>query len=85
MGALVVDGNGEITPRSAQLWASLLAQLVILTVIPPGPTAANQTALNGMPSQPDLPRTNWTGLSARLAVITAAGKWCDDAISLLHG
>jgi hypothetical protein len=27
-----------------------------LTVIPPGPTAANQTALNGMPSQPELPR-----------------------------
>jgi hypothetical protein len=29
---------------------------VILKVIPPGPTAANQTALNGMPSQPELPR-----------------------------
>jgi hypothetical protein len=24
--------------------------VVILAVIPPGPTAANQTALNGMPS-----------------------------------
>src|SRR5215207_10958391 len=36
--------------------ASSLAQLVIPAVIPPGPTAANQTALNGMPSQPELPR-----------------------------
>jgi hypothetical protein len=29
---------------------------VILVVIPPDPTAANQTALNGMPTQPELPR-----------------------------
>jgi hypothetical protein len=49
---------------------SPVAQVVILAVIPPGPTAANQTTLNGMPSQPDLPRTNWTGLSGRLAVIS---------------
>jgi hypothetical protein len=35
---------------------SLLALVVILLVIPPGRTAANQTALNGMPSQPDLAR-----------------------------
>jgi hypothetical protein len=49
---------------------SLLAQLVILTVIPPGPTAANQTALNGMPCQPELPRHYWSGLSGRLAVIS---------------
>jgi hypothetical protein len=42
--------------------------VVILAVIPPGPTAANQTALNGMPSQPELPRPYWTGLSGRLAV-----------------
>jgi hypothetical protein len=46
----------------------LLALLVILAVIPPDPTAANQTALNGMPSQPELPRPYWTGLSGRLAV-----------------
>ena len=32
---------------------------VILTVIPPGPTAANQTTLNGIPTQPELPRTYW--------------------------
>jgi hypothetical protein len=49
---------------------SLLAQLVILAVIPQDPTAANQTALNGMPSQPELPRPYWTGLSGRLAVIS---------------
>jgi hypothetical protein len=30
--------------------------VVILEVIPPGPTAPNQTALNGIPAQPDLPR-----------------------------
>ena len=41
-----------------------------LTVIPPGPTAPNQTALNGMPSQPELPRPYWTGLSGRWAVIS---------------
>jgi hypothetical protein len=46
----------------------LLAQLVILAVIPPGPTAANQTVLNGMPSQPELPRPYWSGLSGILAV-----------------
>jgi hypothetical protein len=40
-----------------------------LTVIPPGLTTANQTTLNGMPSQPELPRLSWTGLSGRLAVI----------------
>src|SRR5215213_382615 len=32
---------------------------VILAVIPPGPTAANQTTRNGMPSQPDLARPCW--------------------------
>jgi len=47
-----------------------LAQLVIPAVIPPGPTAANQTALNGVPSQPELPRHYWSGLSGRLAVIS---------------
>ena len=29
-----------------------VARVVILAVIPPNPTAANQTALNGMPYQP---------------------------------
>jgi len=50
--------------------ASSLALVVILAVIPPGPTAANQTALNGMPTQPELPRPDWSGLSGRLAVIS---------------
>jgi hypothetical protein len=49
---------------------SSLAQAVILAVIPPGLSAPNQTALNGMPSQPELPRPYWTGLSGRLAVIS---------------
>jgi hypothetical protein len=40
-----------------------------LTVIPPGPTAANQTALSGVPSQPELPKPYWSGLSG-LAVIS---------------
>jgi NAD(P)-dependent dehydrogenase (short-subunit alcohol dehydrogenase family) len=48
--------------------ASSLAQVIIPAVIPPGPTAANQTALNGMSSQPELPGPYWTGLSGRLAV-----------------
>ncbi len=39
-------------------------------VIPQDPTAANQTALNGMPSQPELPRPYWSGLSGRWAVIS---------------
>jgi hypothetical protein len=43
---------------------------VIPAVIPPDPTAANQTALYGMPPQPELPRPYWTGLSGRLAVIS---------------
>jgi hypothetical protein len=41
-----------------------------LTVIPPGRTAANQTTLKGMPTQPELPRPYWTGLSGILAVIS---------------
>jgi hypothetical protein len=44
--------------------------VVILAVIPPGPTAANQTTRNGMPSQPELSRPYWGGLSGRLAVIS---------------
>ena len=55
---------------AAHTYASSLALAVILTVIPPGLTAANQTALNGMPSQPDLPRAYWSGLSGRLTVIS---------------
>jgi hypothetical protein len=43
---------------------------VIPADIPPGPTAPNQTTRNGMPSQPDLARPYWTGLSGRLAVIS---------------
>jgi hypothetical protein len=39
-------------------------------VIPPGPTAAIQTALTGIPTQPELPRPYWTGLSGRSAVIS---------------
>jgi hypothetical protein len=44
--------------------------VVILVVIPPGPTAANQTALTGIPTEPELPRPYWSGLSGRLAVIS---------------
>jgi hypothetical protein len=47
-----------------------LAQLVILAVIPPDPTAADQTTLHGMPCQPELPGPYWSGLSGRLAVIS---------------
>jgi hypothetical protein len=55
---------------AAHTYASSLALVVILTVIPPRLIAANQTALNGMPSQPDLPRAYWSGLSGSLAVIS---------------
>jgi hypothetical protein len=50
--------------------ASLLAQVVILTVIPPGRSATNWTALGGISAQPELPRTYWNGLTGRLAVIS---------------
>jgi hypothetical protein len=43
---------------------------VILTVIPPGPIAANQTALNGMPSQLEPPRPYWNVENRRWAVIS---------------
>jgi hypothetical protein len=49
---------------------SSLAQVGSLTVIPQGPTAAHQTALNGMPSQLELPKPYWSGLSGRWAVIS---------------
>jgi hypothetical protein len=41
-----------------------------LTVIPPGPTATNQTALNGIPAEPELARPYWNGLSGIWAVIS---------------
>jgi hypothetical protein len=44
--------------------------VVILGVIPLGTTAANQTALNGMPSPPELPRPDWTVESRKLAVVS---------------
>jgi hypothetical protein len=55
---------------AAHTYASSLALVISLTVIPPGPAAADQTALNGMPSQPELPRAYWSGLSGRLAVMS---------------
>jgi beta-phosphoglucomutase-like phosphatase (HAD superfamily) len=50
--------------------ASSLAQVVILTVIPPVLTGPNQTALTRIPAQPDLPRPDWTAENRRLAVIS---------------
>ena len=58
----------------------LLAQLVILAVIQPGPTAPNQTALNAMPSQPELPRPYWTKLYSRFVGKLPAS---DDSIAAL--
>jgi hypothetical protein len=43
---------------------------VVLSVIPPGPTAPNQTALTRTTAQPDLPRPSWTVENRRLAVIS---------------
>jgi hypothetical protein len=62
--AVSLEGRHHAAPPSS------LAQVVILAVIPPGRTAANQTALNGMPSQPELARPYWSGLSGRLAGIS---------------
>jgi catechol 2,3-dioxygenase-like lactoylglutathione lyase family enzyme len=45
--------------------ASSLAQLGSLTVIPPAPTAPNQTALNRIPVQPHLARPYWTAKNRR--------------------
>jgi hypothetical protein len=67
-------GQPVTFPSGGRRARSPLAQLVILSVIPPGPTAPNQTALNGMPSQPELPRPYWTGLSGRLAVTKGYGS-----------
>jgi hypothetical protein len=62
--------RGLASAQLGQRPASMLAQVVILAVIPPGPTAANQTALTGIPAQPDQARTYWSGLSGRWAVIS---------------
>jgi hypothetical protein len=61
--------------RSHQLQPGIITEplgslTVIPLVIPPGPTAANQTALNGMSSQPELPRPNWNVENGRWAVIS---------------
>jgi hypothetical protein len=48
----------------------VLAQLVILTVIPPAPTRPSQTGLNRNATQPDLGRPNWTVENRRWAVIS---------------
>jgi hypothetical protein len=52
------------------LESTKLALVVILTVIPQATTAPNQTALNGMPSQPDLPSANWSVENRGWAVIS---------------
>jgi hypothetical protein len=71
------DGRSVITSthrtgRHSSGSGSELAQVVI----PPDPTGTNQSALNGMPSRPDLPRPYWTGLSGRSAVTKQkAGCW----------
>jgi hypothetical protein len=49
---------------------SLLAQVVILAVIPPGPTEPNQTGLNRIPAQPDLARPYRTVENKISAVIS---------------
>jgi hypothetical protein len=51
LGRWVGVRNLTLEPAPPQrTHAPLLALVVILAVIPPGLTAANQTALNGMPS-----------------------------------
>src|SRR5215216_620400 len=60
----------RVTPTATDYGPDHHRTVGSLTVIPPGPTAANQTTLNGMSSQPELPRPYWTGLSGRLAVIS---------------
>jgi hypothetical protein len=56
---------------------ALLAQVVILAVIPPVLTAPDQTALTRTAAQPDLARPNWTVVNSRLAVTTGAAKESD--------
>jgi hypothetical protein len=61
--------------RSHQLQPGIITEplgslTAILLDIPPDPTAANQTALTGIPTQPELPRPYWTGQSGRSAVIS---------------
>jgi hypothetical protein len=61
--------------RSHQLQPGIITEplgslTVIPLVIPPGPTAANQTTSTGIPNQPELPRPYWSGLSGRWAVIS---------------
>ena len=55
-----------VLPELGCLTTLLLAQ----AVIPKGTTAPNGTGRNGMPSQPELPRPYWGGLSGRWAVIS---------------
>ena len=62
--AVSLEGRHHAAPPSS------LAQVVILAVIPPGRTAANQTGLTGIVNQPDLARPNWTVENRRLAVIS---------------
>jgi hypothetical protein len=52
--AALPAGDNRVRPPGNQ--PSSLAQVVLLTVIPPDPTAPNQTALTRIPGQPDLPR-----------------------------
>jgi predicted ATP-dependent serine protease len=70
-GSLLIRGEAGIGKSALLAEAKRRAdQLGMPVVIPPGPTAANQTALNGMSPQPELPRPYWTGLSGRWAVIS---------------
>jgi hypothetical protein len=53
---------------------SSLAQVIILTVIPPGATGPNQTALTRKAPQPDLPRPYWTAEQKMSSHLLNSGK-----------
>ena len=53
---------------------SSLAQVIILTVIPPGATGPNQTALTRKAAQSDLPRPYWTAEQKMSSHLLNSGK-----------
>jgi len=69
-----MDRNAAVMTCGLESPPSSLAQVVILTAIPPVATGPNQTALTRKAAQPDLPRPYWTAEQKMGSHLLNSGK-----------
>jgi hypothetical protein len=69
-----MDRNPAVMTCGLESPPSSLAQVVILTAIPPVATGPNQTALTRKAAQPDLPRPYWTAEQKMGSHLLNSGK-----------